>query len=39
MINSTTVQVAPGKSYTIYVVEVDEDSNPVSSDPSFAYTR
>ena len=38
MINSTNVQVAAGKSYTIYVAEVDEDGNPVSCDPSFAYT-
>ena len=36
--NSTKVQVAPGKTYTIYVAEVDEDGNPVSSDPAFAYT-
>ena len=36
--NSTKVQVAPGKNYTIYVAEVDEDGNPVSSDPAFAYT-
>lgn len=30
--------MASGKSYTIYVAEVEEDGNPVSSDPSFAYT-
>ena len=29
--------MASGKSYTIYVAEVEEDGNPVSSDPSFAY--
>ena len=36
--NSTKIQVAPGKSYTLYVAEVDEDGNPVSNSPSFAYT-
>ena len=30
--------MASGKNYTIYVAEVEEEGNPVSSDPSFAYT-
>ena len=34
---STRVQVAVNGSYTLYIVEVDEEGNPVTKDPAFKY--